>query len=39
MQIQVTESHKLVNLNNQISKFTVSITKSKDIDQDAGHGL
>ena len=35
----MTESHKLVNLNNQISKFIVSITKSKYIDQDAGHGL
>ena len=35
----MTESHKLVNVNNQISKFIVGITKSKYIDQDAGHGL
>ena len=28
-----------MNLNNQISKFIVNITKSKYLDQDAGDGL
>ena len=30
---------KLVNLNYQNNKFIVKITKSKYLDQDAGHGL
>ena len=35
----LTNSKKLVNLNYQINKFIVKITKSKYLGQDAGDGL
>ena len=33
------KGHRLVNLNNQASRFIVNITKSKYLDQDAACGL